>query len=241
MEEIIYWTPRATDFEESYISVRAKEERVYTDEQVVALPLVSDNDIQYREWKMRGVTAQKFISYLDTKTFKTALDLGCGNGWFTNMIADKVKSVIGLDINETELKQGNRVFKNSSLSFAYCDIFKADITQKFDLITLNASVQYFSDLETLFSRLKTLLNPKGEIHILDSPFYKSQTDAAEAKQRSRKYFTEQKELGMIENYHHHTLEDVSSFEIQSKPSSKILRKLTGKVESPFKWYKYKGS
>ncbi|MGB0369540.1 MAG: class I SAM-dependent methyltransferase, partial [Flavobacteriales bacterium] len=113
----------STIFEENYIKVREKEGRVLTDEMVLGLPQTPSNYQHYREWKLREATANRALKYFQQRQFKTVLDLGCGNGWFTNAMASKSNMVVGIDMNMHELRQANRVFGKSGLNFCYADVF----------------------------------------------------------------------------------------------------------------------
>ena len=104
---------------------------------------------------------------------RRAIDVGCGNGWFSNTLTLNNNEVVGLDINSLELEQAARVFKKEKLAFVYGNLFKINepFINQFDLIVLNASIQYFSDINELVTKLKTFLKPSGEINIIESPFY----------------------------------------------------------------------
>ncbi len=221
------------DFESAYIQVRKLENRVYSDEEVKRLPLSLK---QSHEWKLRAKSAARFEAYLAKHhPNSSVLEIGCGNGWFANVCAKQVKQVCGVDLNKTELEQASRVFNTEKLDFYYWDIFdESPFRSGFDLIVLNAVVQYFSDFAQLLERLKTLLGKKGEIHLIDSPFYFDEEIPA-ARQRTRDYYEKMGVPAMSEFYFHHNMEFLSSFETMYKPN-KIRQVFQGK-DSPFCWYK----
>lgn len=229
-----------TAFSDEYLSLRNKENRILTDYEVRLLPMISKENINYSEWKTRKETANRFINYLRTKNQKlTILDIGCGNGWFSNKINELKHNVIGLDINMQELEQANRVFNQNSknnIQFVYASVFQSNIpfSNKFDIITLNASVQYFPDFKLLMSNLKLFLKPNGEIHILDSPFY-NVSEIKSAKKRTLDYYTNMGFPEMTENYFHHDEKLISNFEVLYQPKKAIFSKIFGKKDSPFLW------
>ncbi|WP_055443820.1 hypothetical protein [Lacinutrix himadriensis] len=108
------------------------------------------------------------------------------------------------------------------------------------MITLNACVQYFSGFKVLLSTLKTFLKPKGEIHIIDSLFYKP-IDIADAKKRTLSYYTQLGFPEMASLYFHHSEENIQGFEVLYKKKNKILRKVLNVKDSPFCWYKTTGN
>lgn len=223
-------------FEKNYLKIRDLEHRVYTDQQVKNLPFTSPNLSQNSEWKLRSKTTVRFLNYIANKDFKKVLDIGCGNGWFTNQIAQKLtdSEVLGGDINKTELNQARRCFDRSNLNFTYLDIFNLDPDKKFDLITINAAIQYFSKIDEVMLKIKALLTETGEFHVLDSPIYANVEEAKKAKQRSDQYYNTMGVPEMSEAYFHHVWSDFDDFEVLYRPTlvpgiSKFLK------QSPFPW------
>src|SRR5690349_16122500 len=101
---------RVSTFEKSYISLREKESRVYSDEEVKILPFIRKDHALHREWQIRKTTAENMVGYLDRKEIRSILEIGCGNGWLTRYLFDCLAvTCCGVDVNETELKQAVRV------------------------------------------------------------------------------------------------------------------------------------
>ncbi len=236
-----YLTEEQTIFSDVYLAIREKENRILSDIEVLKLPLTSSKNNNSLEWKLRQKSANRFITYLKNKSEGLLiLDIGCGNGWFSNLISDfSIKNqIIGLDINKEELEQATRVFNKENLQFVYGDIFdlKNIFFNKFDIICLNASIQYFSDFNKLITLLKQFLKINGEIHIIDSPFYEEK-EIKKAKLRTELYYTNLGFLEMKKNYFHHKKTDIKDFIILYKPKGYIIRKIS-KKDTPFMWLKY---
>ena len=158
-----------SDFEKDYIKLRSSEGWIYPDEMVLTLPDSKAPAIHASEWKYRKISAERILKYLERTKAENILELGCGNGWFTNLISNRKKfNTVGVDINETELVQAARLFSNERTLFVYGDIFEPVWpTGCFDIIILNSSLQYFPYPQLLITKLLSLLTPNGEIHILD--------------------------------------------------------------------------
>jgi ubiquinone/menaquinone biosynthesis C-methylase UbiE len=199
-------------FEDLYTKVRGWEGRIYPDEIVKDLPDTPKGHPLEREWKMRSISAGRFIHYA-VRHFPDArvLELGCGNGWFSNKIksANPGFDVYGMDINSTELEQAARVFAGRGIRFLYGDIFNDVLNERsFDLIVLNSTLQYFPYVKKLLRQLYPLLRTGGEIHVLDTPFYGDHRKAFKASRRSAGYY---KEIGvpeMASHYFHHAYQDI---------------------------------
>ena len=237
-----YLTPNRDDFSSLYLKVRDHENRVLTDKQLSQLPNLVPGNPHHKEWSLRQKSTSRFTDYLKKKNKPLRiLDLGCGNGWFTNKMALIAPNyiVLGIDINPPELEQAARVFRRENLHFVFGDIYAiADLFRNsFDMITVNATIQYFGELSKLIALLKTFLTASGEIHIMDSPFYNPAAVAA-AKERTFSYYSELGFPKMAEYYHHHSKEDVKEFEVLYFPKKSLVKRLTRRKDSPFPWLKY---
>jgi len=229
------------EFESLYLKVRKKEKRIYSDTEVDSLPLIPDSNPHKNEWRLREKSFLRFKDYLKSKNgILNILDLGCGNGWFSgNLTKDFNHKFFCVDINLTELKQGKRVCESEKIKFIYADIFNTDFPSDFfNLVILNASVQYFPDLKKLFELLFELLTRNGEIHIIDSPFYPV-GEIQYAKKRSMDYYSSISFPEMAQHYHHHSIKKLLGFnsKIFYNPSSikNKIRFLFLKEDSPFPW------
>ncbi len=228
-------------FEGVYLKLRIKENRIHPDEVVRHLPEMDRQHPNRKEWEMRKTTLQKLIKYLSASGAASVLELGCGNGWLSYNLSNSLNAEIcAVDVNETELTQAGRVFNGkANLCFLYTNIFSRVLKPKhFDAIVLGSSIQYFEDLENLFTTLLDLLKPSGSIYIVDSPIYNNEAAASAAKSRSGKYFNSLGFSDMARQYFHHTFKDLNKFnyEIRYNPNSlisKIRRKLLGKPLSVF--------
>lgn len=233
-------SPIEEKFEEAYIAVREKEGRVLEDEEVMSLPHLPVQHPRRKEWQKRNHTLRRALPYIAEQKPNHILDLGCGNGWFTNCLAQETGGdVIGVDMNMTELVQAARLFGSDNCHFMYGDIFSNEWPKKyFDLISLNACVQYFPDLGQLLTQLLSLLKPNGTIHLLDSPFYEKE-ELKDAHERTVRYYQQQGIPEMIPFYHHHIWGDLEKFDskILYHPHSMInkIRRKLDQSTSPFPW------
>jgi len=240
IDNVEFLTLKKDSFSLEYLTVREKEGRLLTDFDVKSLPITNKKNSNYKEWKLRRKSTQRILNYLKNKNKPlNILDIGCGNGWFTNHMASiENVDVIGLDINLDELSQAARIFKKDNLKFVYADIFEIPyfFENKYNIITLNACLQYFEDIEKLISVLETFLKPNGEIHIIDSPLYRKE-EIHNAKKRTKDYYSTLGAPEMSKYYFHHCIDNLQDFEVLHAPKKSKLHKLISKRDSPFFWYK----
>jgi len=234
--------PANTDgaFEQLYIDVRSREQRVYTDEEVKQLPDISPAHVHYKEWLIRKRSVDKLVTYLTRKNKPlNILEIGCGNGWLAAKLADIAGTkVTALDINKVEIDQAKRVFKKDNLQFGDYGFEPEQFSwTKFDIILFAASIQYFSPVQEMIAKALSCLSDDGEIHIIDSNFYKAD-EIEGAKKRTHDYFKSMNSPQMAAYYFHHQLNDLRGFNyrIINDPNS-ILNKLTKR--SPFYWVRIK--
>jgi ubiquinone/menaquinone biosynthesis C-methylase UbiE len=227
-----------SEFEKKYIGLRLLEQRIYSDEELLMLPSIRKDHIHYQEWQIRKRSCNRLVHYLERKqTPLRILEVGCGNGWLSRRLSAVPGSkVIGSDVNFTELQQAARVFSHvPNLLFIYGDV-QSEILEKmeFDCIVFASCVQYFPSIKDLVRDCLGLLITGGEIHILDSPFYKA-AEKPDARKRTESYYQNLGFPEMANHYFHHTASDLREFEpeILYQPSS--FQQYILKNKNPFPW------
>jgi SAM-dependent methyltransferase len=232
------------EFENLYLKVRTIEKRVFNDEEVKRLPFISAENRHKKEWGLRINSTNRFLNYLKKQQVKNVLEVGCGNGWFCNRMAEATNAEItGVDVNRLELEQASRLFKKDNLKFTYGDIFERIFpAETFDIIVINSAVQYFQDIEKLIQRLFYFLAKDGEIHFLDSPFYKV-NEVNGAKKRTADYFRSLDAAEMENHYFHHAYDRLKPFDFKvlyapGSIKNKLIQIFTGQ-DSPFPWIRIK--
>lgn len=195
--------------------MRQQEGRLYTDEELLNLPTLSSSHPHYKEWMVRKRSALKLTRHLSTKKAPHILEIGCGNGWLSHHLATiACSTVIGLDVNFSEVQQAARVFQHvPNLHFMYGDIRNQLFGErKFDVIVFAASIQYFESIESVVDTTLRLLKDDGEIHIVDSPFY-AESSIPAAQQRTQVYYEQAGAPLMTQYYFHHSLCSLKGYNV----------------------------
>ena len=229
----------ATVFEKLYIQLRKKEQRLYSDEVVRNLPVIAVDHPHFKEWQLRKKSCDRLIKYARKKRKAlTILEIGCGNGWLAAQLAKHISGqVTGMDVNNEELVQAARVFTDlANLKFVVGDIRTCPFEKNsFDFIVFAASLQYFPSLKEVIQTALLYLRAGGEIHILDTLFYRPENVAA-ARQRTETYY---KELGFPEAagyYFHHSINDLKTFPVTTLYDPTSWSHRFNKNRSPFPWF-----
>ncbi len=98
---------------------------------------------------------------------KKAIDLGCGTGEQTAILADKFKEVhfLGVD-SSAEMLEKSKALETENLHFRRASTEEMiENAKKWDLIFSNAALQWSNNHEVLFPKLINLLNSKGQFAV----------------------------------------------------------------------------
>ncbi len=225
-------------FEQLYFSLRQKEGRVCSDDEVAQLPFIYSTHPYHREWITRKNSCRALVSYIKHRNnILTILEVGCGNGWLSAKLASSVDvEVTGLDVNKVELEQARRVFKRiPGLHFINDGLQAAELKEKkFDIILFAASIQYFPSLQQVVNDSLQHLTLQGEIHIMDSPFYLAEELAA-ARQRTKEHFSRMGFPEMSGHYFHHTICELEDFQYKILHHPHSWKNKLSIKKNPFYW------
>ncbi len=228
----------AETFMRLYSAIREKEGRVYSDEELKYLPQVPKTHQHQLEWKLRQKSSRLLFNYLKNKKKPLhILEVGCGNGWLSHLLAQLPGStLLGIDPGESEISQAQRVFVSQpNLSFKTMN-FEPNffLKQQFDIILFAASIQYFKSLSTTLNFALTLLRSEGEIHLIDSPFYK-ESDLIKSEQNSENHFKQLGYADMKYYYFRHSALELKAFrhKLFYRPNPLLLK--LGLQTLPFPW------
>lgn len=97
---------------------------------------------------------------------RTVLEIGCGSGNYTGLLAERFpdSDILAIDFAPGMIEAaGSRFCDAKRIKFLCCDgeEFLVSCDQKFDLITSNATLQWFDDPFTAFAGIVSALNETG--------------------------------------------------------------------------------
>ncbi len=87
------------------------------------------------------------------------LDVGCGTGYFTDLIYKKSNNVEGIDISNNMINTASKIRPHIKFKVADGEDYKTE--EKFSLITTNAVTYYFKNLIGTFRKFHHLLEKNG--------------------------------------------------------------------------------
>ncbi len=114
---------------------------------------------------IQALSAARLIKKINRRGFKNILDIGCGTGNYTALLKDRFPGaqVKAVDISGEMIKISKDKFKSSYIEFITADAEKIDFNEGFDLISSNATFQWFENLEAALKRYAKILNKNGLI------------------------------------------------------------------------------
>lgn len=126
----------------------------------------SKNLASYNEHaKIQKRMAEKLISFAEKKEYNSILEIGCGTGFLTKNISERISfnNYKAIDIVPECKKYISEI--NTNIEFIADDIenYLNKSEKKYDLIISNASLQWVNDFENTITSLKNSLNNDGEL------------------------------------------------------------------------------
>ena len=120
--------------------------------------------------------AQYIVQHLDVQPTHRLLDVCCGNGLLTQLLAAHCKQTVGVDVSEGQIQRAQTLTNPPSLIFAQGNAseLRSVVEPAFDRINLYFSFQYLDRFElgkAAIQEMLGLLKPGGRLLIGDVPVY----------------------------------------------------------------------
>jgi SAM-dependent methyltransferase len=98
---------------------------------------------------------------------KSALDVGCGDGFLAARLARRLPHVVAIDIDEPVLERARQRFPDAPVDWKHGDLLTAgDGMGSFDAVVSNASLHHFPDTRIALRRMRDLVRPGGTLAIV---------------------------------------------------------------------------
>lgn len=117
---------------------------------------VRDGEIASR----RLVTDRAVIEAALARAPRTALDLGCGEGWLSRALAAQGIEVLGVDA-VADLVAAASAGGGEFRQLSYDEIAAGALQQRFDVVVCNFALLGAGSVERLFAAMPSLLQPQG--------------------------------------------------------------------------------
>lgn len=109
--------------------------------------------------------ARHFCAYKFARDYvrnKDVLDIGCGEGYGADFMADSAKDVLGIDYDRVVIDYAKNKYHKDNLRFSVTDIKDLDsIAQKFSVICSFQNIEHIRDTAKLLTDVLSLLREDG--------------------------------------------------------------------------------
>ncbi|NQT32406.1 MAG: malonyl-ACP O-methyltransferase BioC [Candidatus Omnitrophica bacterium] len=107
--------------------------------------------------------AEKLLAHINGRKVSSILELGCGTGSYTKLLERRYEdaAITALDISGSMVDVARKKAGDKRVEFVVADGETLPVPGKFDLITSNASFQWFSDLDRTFEALSGRITEGG--------------------------------------------------------------------------------
>lgn len=122
-----------------------------------------DNDFN----KTRDLDAETTVVNLSTKSVGSILEIGCGTGKNTGLLAEIGESVLGLDFSEEMLTQAKEKASAAHVRFEQADLLKRWPVEacSYDLVVCNLVLEHIEALGPIFEQAAEALRPGGQFYV----------------------------------------------------------------------------
>ncbi len=100
---------------------------------------------------------------------KMVLDLGCNNGWGTQVIAESARRVVGVDVSPIALEEARRSTSVANIEFCGVDGERLPFTDgEFDIVVSCQVIEHVADYGPYLGEIHRVLSPGG-IAVFSTP------------------------------------------------------------------------
>jgi SAM-dependent methyltransferase len=134
------------------------------------------NVVGYRYQRLKY---EKLLLLLPKRHYETALDIGCGQGYFTRRLATCAESVLGIELSSVGVANAQQLSTDyANVAFQQGDVrsLRPALDRQFDLIVLADVLYYLSPLtdavlKSVSDDIDRLLKPDGILLIANHFFF----------------------------------------------------------------------
>jgi SAM-dependent methyltransferase len=114
-------------------------------------------------WYRRHVAVYRWIA--ERCNGKRVVDLACGEGYGSAILAEHARRVLGVDANPEAHEHARLKYRNQKLAFRRALIEQFDQEAPYDAIVFLQTIEHVRDADGLLDRLASLLAPNGVAYI----------------------------------------------------------------------------
>jgi len=166
---------------------------------------------------------------------KIVLDIACGDGYGSNLLAKNSLKVIGVDIKESVIVEAKKKYIRSNLSFLQGSTSNIPLTDSsVDVVVSFETIEHHDEHEQMMKEIKRVLKPAGLL-IISSPDKKNYSEEANYTNPyhiKELYFEEFKQLihTFFTNYHFYSQKIIQGSLIIHEKDKNLFTEYAGTFE-----------
>lgn len=141
----------------------------------------------YKDGSIELEHIHRYFAILPLVEGRDVLDIACGEGYGSSLLAQRAESVLGVDIDSGSIERAKASYGRPNLTFADGDVYSIPSDPaKFDVIVSFETIEHVEDHHKTLSEFKRVLRPDGLLVIStpDRDFYRA--DGEEENQFHKK-------------------------------------------------------
>ncbi|XP_013395692.1 putative methyltransferase DDB_G0268948 [Lingula anatina] len=123
---------------------------------------------------------ERVLSYLEEKLpapHDRAVDVGCGSGQFTQLLAPHFNHVTGIDVSDNQIQEARKMNQCKNIQYSSGPAETLPLNDhSVDLVT-SASAAHWFDLDKFYTEVDRVLKPNGCVALLGYPVRRTAVDA----------------------------------------------------------------
>jgi GT2 family glycosyltransferase/ubiquinone/menaquinone biosynthesis C-methylase UbiE/glycosyltransferase involved in cell wall biosynthesis/uncharacterized coiled-coil protein SlyX len=111
----------------------------------------------------------RYAIVIDIVKEKDVLDVACGEGYGSFIMADVARSVVGVDISDEAVQHASRTYKKANLAFRQGSVVALDFPDaSFDVVVSFETIEHLSEQAQMLAEIRRVLRPDGVL-VISSP------------------------------------------------------------------------
>lgn len=125
--------------------------------------------IPTEQGKIRLEHYHRYAVVLDVVTEKDVLDVACGEGYGSSIMADVAHSVVGVDISDEAVQHASTAYKKKNLTFRQGSATNLNFADaSFDVVVSFETIEHLAEQAEMLAEIKRVLRPDGVL-VISSP------------------------------------------------------------------------
>ncbi len=142
------------------------------------LPWTGERYVPELEGEIRLEHVHRYLLAREITQGKDVLDIACGEGYGSNLLAEVANSVIGVDISPETIDHAQSIYQKKNLDFKVGSCAQIPLADaSVDLVVSFETIEHHNEHEQMMREIKRTLRPGGLL-ILSTPNKREYTDAS---------------------------------------------------------------